>query len=79
MSLGPSAVFLVDGQGIVVWREQFSQGHTVDKGQVGEQVRRLMAGEDLLKNGNRPVVANADDDDADDCPMGDVDDDGLLF
>ena len=49
MSLGASAVFLVDGTGKIIWREQFSQGHLVSKGQLTEQVRRVIAGEALIK------------------------------
>ena len=63
MSLGASAVFLVDGAGKIVWREQFSQGHLVSKGQMTEQVRRLLAGEELIKNGPRPVAAVDEDED----------------
>lgn len=77
-SLGASAVFLVDGAGTIVWREQFSQGHTVDKGQLAEQIRRLLAGQELLENGDKPVYTCEDDDD-EECAMGEPDDDGLLF
>lgn len=81
VSVGASACFLVDGSGTIVWREQFSQGHLLEKGQITEQTRRLLAGEPLLSNGPRPK----DDDDSDDESDMDMggpdsdDEDGLLF
>ncbi len=59
----------------VVWREQFSQNHTLNLGQFPEQARRLAAGEALLSNGPRP----ADEEDEDDQMNLADGDDGLLF
>eukprot|EP00040_Diaphanoeca_grandis_P028415 m.164582 g.164582 ORF g.164582 m.164582 type:complete len:463 (-) comp31344_c0_seq1:42-1430(-) len=65
LSLGASATFLVDGTGNIVWREQFGQGHPPAKGQLGEQIRRLGAGEQLLKNGDKAVVEDEEEEDGD--------------
>ena len=46
---------MVDGAGTIVWREQFGQGHAPHQGQLGEQIRRTLAGESLLKNGPKPA------------------------
>eukprot|EP00054_Salpingoeca_dolichothecata_P024414 m.166204 g.166204 ORF g.166204 m.166204 type:complete len:249 (-) comp25005_c1_seq2:1619-2365(-) len=70
-SVGVSCVFLVKNK-TIIWKEQFSQGHLVPKGQLEEQIRRGLAGEDLIKNGPRPAD---DDDDDDDNMFGDDDDD----
>lgn len=51
MAMGASATFIVDGDGVIVWREQFGQGYGPAKGQIGEQLRRLLTKEDLLDNG----------------------------
>ena len=61
MSLGASACFVVDGAGNVVWREQFGQGHAPHQGQLGEQIRRTLTGEELLKNGSKPVEEDGED------------------
>ena len=47
--------------GTIVWREQFGQGHAPHQGQLGEQIRRLVAGEELLKNGTRPQTPEAEE------------------
>lgn len=94
-SIGASCGFLVDGKGTIVWHEQFSQfSHTVVKGQLREQARRLIAGEELIKvtlflhlrhslfckNGNKPVADDEEDELSDiDMGMGSEDEDGLMF
>jgi len=74
MSLGASAVFLIDGNRKIVWREQFAPapGHTVFKGQLQEQCRRLALGEALLSNGNRPAE---EEEEMEEMDMGGADDD----
>ena len=74
LSLGASAVFLVGGDRTIVWREQFAPapGHTVFKGQLQEQCRRLILGETLVSNGNRPVESEEEQEEMD---MGGGDDD----
>ena len=72
MSLGALACFLVDGEGTIVWREQFGHGHAPHQGQLGEQIRRTIAGEELLKNGTKPVEEEGDEEDGLD--MGGADD-----
>jgi len=74
LSLGASAVFLVAGDRTIVWREQFAPapGHTVFRGQLQEQCRRLILGEALLSNGNRPVE---DEEEMEEMDMGGGDDD----
>ena len=74
LSLGASAVFLVGGDRTIVWREQFAPatGHTVFKGQLQEQCRRLILGEALVSNGNRPVEEEEEQEEMD---MGGGDDD----
>jgi hypothetical protein len=74
LSLGASAVFLVGGDRTIVWREQFAPapGHTVFRGQLQEQCRRLILGEALLSNGNRPVE---EEEEMEEMDMGGGDDD----
>ena len=71
MSLGASACFVVDGAGTIVWREQFGQGHAPHQGQLGEQIRRTVAGEELLKNGPKPTEEVEEEEELD---MGGADD-----
>lgn len=73
MALGASACFVVDGSGKIVWREQFGQGHPPSKGQLGEQIRRAVAGEELLKNGPKPKTEE-DDEEEEEMEMGGDDD-----
>ena len=70
-------MFVVDGAGTVVWREQFGQGYfPPKKGQLCEQVRRLVAGEPLLKtNGATPVVEEEEDEEMEMGGADDYDDD----
>ena len=52
-------------------REQFGQGHAPHQGHLGEQIRRTVAGEELLKNnGAKP----AEEEDEGDAEIGDYDD-----
>merc|ERR1712226_779280 len=47
-TIGASATFIIDGTGTIVWREQFAQGYfPPKKGQLAEQLRRIIAGEEL--------------------------------
>jgi len=71
MSLGASACFVVDSAGTIVWREQFGQGHAPHQGQLGEQIRRTVAGEELLKNGPKPAEEVEEEEELD---MGGADD-----
>ena len=66
-----SACFVVAGDGTIVWREQFGQGHAPHQGQLGEQIRRTLAGEELVKNGAAPA---AEEDDEEEIDMGGADD-----
>lgn len=55
MSLGVSATYIIGPSGEVAWREQFGQGYfPPDKGQLAEQLRRLVLKEELLSNGPKP-------------------------
>jgi len=74
LSLGASAVFLVDGDRRIVWREQFAPapGHMVAKGLLQEQCRRLILGEALVSCGARPVEEEEEEEEMD---MGGGDDD----
>ena len=67
-----SAVFVVDGAGKIVWREQFAQGYAPKHGQLEEQIRRVVAGQVLIDNGARPVVEDEEEEEMD---MGGGDDD----
>ena len=61
---------MVDGAGTIVWREQFGQGHAPHQGQLGEQIRRTIAGEELLKNGTKPAEEEEEEEEG----VGDYDD-----
>jgi hypothetical protein len=77
MTITPSACFLIDTDRNIVWREQFGQGYAPKEGQLGEQLRRLIMGEELIKNGNAPVAEESEDDE--DMAMGgDSDEDSDL-
>ena len=65
---------MVDGAGTIVWREQFGQGHAPHQGQLGEQIRRTLAGEPLLTNGPTPAVDEADGDEEEELDMAGADD-----
>lgn len=60
---------------MVVWREQFGQGYPPAKGQLEEQLRRLLTGETLLSNGPNPK--KADEEEEEEMDVGDVSDDDL--
>lgn len=78
-SLSASCVFLVDGKGTIVWREQFNQYHALSEGQFKAQLYRLLDGKDLIKNGNKPKGSD-DEDEEEEMDLGSgSDDDGLLF
>eukprot|EP00041_Stephanoeca_diplocostata_P016271 m.319979 g.319979 ORF g.319979 m.319979 type:complete len:627 (-) comp20312_c1_seq1:199-2079(-) len=77
MALGQSATFLVDGNSVIVWREQFGQGYPPAKGQLEEQLRRLLKGETLLNNGPNPKQADEEDEE-EEMDVGDVDSDDDL-
>lgn len=56
-SVGVSTVFLINGEGLIVWKETFSQMHPVADGQLGAQVNLLCTGADLIDNGPKPAAA----------------------
>ena len=80
-ALGASATFVIDGEGVIVWREQFGQGYAPDKkGQLDEQIRRLIAGEELIKNGPKPAAEEEESEEEEMAMGGDDDyDDDLGF
>lgn len=80
MTLTASAIFVVGGNEKIVWREQFGPGYPPKMGQLGEQLRRHLAGEKLLSNGDKPVVEEGSDDEDpnDGIDMGDDDYDSDL-
>lgn len=53
--VGVSTVFLVNGEGVIVWKESFSQMHPVADGQLAAQVLRMCTGADLVSNGPKPA------------------------
>jgi len=55
-AMGIPHLFIVNKEGKIVWREQFAQAHPLAKGQFAEQLRRVVAGEELVKNGEKPKV-----------------------
>eukprot|EP00040_Diaphanoeca_grandis_P001732 m.19345 g.19345 ORF g.19345 m.19345 type:complete len:636 (+) comp12422_c1_seq1:1421-3328(+) len=63
MSLGASAIFVIDAKEKIVWREQFGQGYPPKMGQLAEQIRRHLAGEALLSNGPKPAAEEESDSD----------------
>ena len=78
-----SDVLVVDVNGSVVWKEQFSLVHPLEKGQLEAQLARLVRGETLVSNGPNPANVGAGDDDEDEDQDGtDIDSgdsDGLLL
>ena len=48
-TVSPSAVFVVNQAGTIVWREQFGQKHAIRQGQLEAQITRALAGEELIK------------------------------
>jgi len=79
MTITPSACFLVDADKKIVWREQFGQGYEPRKGQIGEQLRRLIMGEELIKNGPTPVPEESDDEEEMEMGDGSEEDSDLGF
>jgi len=65
-SISPSTVFLADAAGVIVWKERFSASHLLEKGQLQEQIQRLLSGAPLVSNGPAPVKEEAADDSGDD-------------
>lgn len=79
---GVSTTLVVDAEGVIVWKEQFSLMHPLEKGQLRRQLERLLAGEPLVSNGPCPVSAEDEDDgeyDNDSIPDVSDDSDGLLL
>ena len=69
--VAPSSIYVVGGDGNIVWREQFGQGYSPPKkGQLREQLYQLVTGGALLKNGDPPVVS----DDEEEMDLGGEDD-----
>eukprot|EP00947_MAST-08B_sp_MAST-8B-sp1_P000666 g666.t1 len=54
MSLGVGMAYLIDAEGKIVWREQYSRGEST-VGQFTDQLARLQKGTELLSNGPRPA------------------------
>lgn len=48
-SVGASAVFVVNSDGIIIWREQFGQKHAIRSGQLEAQLVRALNGTPLIK------------------------------
>lgn len=78
-SVGVSAVFLVDAAGSIVWFEQFGQMYLPARGQLGEQIRRHLAGEELLTNGQPPAEEEDEEINQSGTDVDSGDSDGLLF
>lgn len=77
-----SDVLVVDRSGVVVWKEQFSIVHPLEKGQLEAQLARLLRGEPLVSNGPNPAASVHDDDEDEDQDGTDIDSgdsDGLLL
>merc|ERR1712046_22058 len=55
-SVGVSSVFLIDGSGIIVWREIFGQMYLPAHGHIESQVRRLKSNQRLVSIGDKPEV-----------------------
>jgi len=53
--------FIVNGEGNIVWHEQFSQFNTVAKSQFEQQLNHVVKGEPLEKNGPRPKDAEEEE------------------
>jgi len=66
-SVGPGMCLIVDKHGSIVWKEQFSAAWFMPQGQFEEQLRRVVDGESLLKNGPRP---EDEDDEEIECEVG---------
>lgn len=74
LSLNASACFIVDSEGIIVWREQFGQGHPPSKGQLGKQLENLVKKQPLISNGPNPAAAEEGEEE-EEMDMGDYDSD----
>lgn len=74
-TIGVSNVFVVDKDGKIVWREKFSQTYEPKHGLLKEQLRRLLAGEELVKVGDAPEDEDEDEDEGEEVVEGDDDDD----
>ena len=60
MSLGVGMAYLIDTEGKIVWREQYTRGKST-VGQFEEQLARLQKGTELLSNGNAPDTGDAEE------------------
>ena len=67
----PGFAFLFDATGTLVWKETFTSSWNLKQGQFAEQCALLLAGKDLIANGDRP--AESDDDDEEEAVVGDID------
>jgi len=62
-ALGIPWAFIIDGNGNIIWHEQFSQfTHAIDKSDFPAQLENVAAGKPLKKNGNKPVTKAAEED-----------------
>ena len=48
-TIGASAVFVVNSAGVIVWREQFGQKHSIKQGQLEAQIKHVLEGTPLIK------------------------------
>ncbi len=55
-NLGPSSVFLVNADGVIVWRERFSSSHEWKDGIFEQQLDRLLDGKELISVGKAPAT-----------------------
>lgn len=57
--------FIVGKDGKIAWRQEFSQSHSVDQSNFEAQLQHLRKGEEVAKNGPRPVIE--EEGEADEC------------
>lgn len=74
-SFATSDVFLVNAEGVVVWRERFSKNYTVEKGLLKTQVEKVLAGEELVKVGNDPDGGAGEGEEEEEAVAGGAEDD----
>ena len=60
ISLGVGMTYIIDSEGTIVWREQFTRGKST-MGQFEEQLKRLQAGKALIDNGPDPSNDESED------------------
>lgn len=60
VSVGVGMAFLINKEGKIVWREQYSRGKSSAGGMFEKQLLKLKAGEELLSNGASPEEDESD-------------------